>query len=68
MVFNEAMTEYKPQGVNIAKLREAERLKKQQAEYEQRSGLSIQVALKEEVIQMDSDSVGQYFCNNWTKM
>lgn len=33
MVFNEAMTEYKPKGVNIALLREEERLKKQQDEY-----------------------------------
>ena len=45
MGFDEEMKTYKPVGDNIAALREAERLKKQQEEYETRSGLSIQVPL-----------------------
>jgi hypothetical protein len=41
MGFNETLTAYGSKGVNIAVLRETERLKKQQEEYIQRSGLSI---------------------------
>ena len=62
------MTQYLPQSINIAELREKERLAKQQAEYDNRSGLSIQVALVEQKIEMDPSSVAEYFCNNWTKM
>lgn len=68
MGFNQEMTQYLPQSINIAELREKQRLAKQQAEYETRSGLSIQVALVEEKIEMDPSSVAKYFCNNWTKM
>ena len=68
MGFNTEKTQFLPQSINIAELREKERLAKQQAEYETRSGLSIQVALVEEKIEMDPSSVAKTFCNNWTKM
>ena len=44
-------------------------MEKQQREYEERSKLSIQVALEEIVIPMDDKSyVAKYFCEEWTNM